>query len=880
MMKKRALITTIFILFIANMLFGKLVEITENSEKQLFDCTKSDRNSTELQFSLSGYEKEAIVKQGEEYQRISCANEGWFTDAGMPELPRITRMIALPNEGSVSVELINIEEEILSDIIIYPHQPENNIKGTFAKDVNYYTKDELFPQNIIQVGTPAIMRDYRVVNVTVNPFQYNPVKKELRIIKNAEIQITYSGEGGENIKVRERKTSSFFEPLYQSTIVNYEEIERTDDYQHGTYLFIYPNNSSLENELQELLDWKHQKGFIVVAASTAETGTSSSSIKNWIQNAYDTWDNPPEFICLVGDAGGSFSIPTGHYGSGESDYYYTLLEGGDILADAFIGRLSFNSIYEFQTIKNKILNYERTPYMDDTDWYSKALLVGDPSSSGPSCIIVNLYIKEMMQENSINHYFYTEVYSSPFVSQIRDAINSGVSFFNYRGYLGMSGWDNGDTAALYNGFMLPVVVTLTCGTGDFEGTYNCISEYFVKAGSPTTPKGAIASIGTATMDTHTAFNNFLGAFTFSGIFFDKIYNMGGALVRGKLGIYNSFPNNPYNWVTKFSNWNNLMGDPGMELWTDVPMELDVSYDNQVPIGSNYLEITVTTIFGFSIEGAWVTALKGNDEIFVTGYTDHLGKVYLPINAANTGTVNLTVTKHDYIPHLGNFDIVQADYFANILDYIIDDDNSGGSSGNDDGIINPGENIELKVRLKNYGTQDLQSVTGLFSSNNTFVTITDNTEDFGNIQSNSTAYCNDDFDFSVDSACLGGTEIRFNLLIEDGEGHQWNDIIYLTVEGPNLYAKNYSIIDGNNGILDPGETAEMEITIKNIGSVTAFDITGILGCSDENITIIDSIGSFGDILPNNIATNTGDTFEIDADSQVLPGTQVPIRLHLT
>ena len=58
--------------------------------------------------------------------------------------------------------------------------------------------------------------------------------------------------------------------------------------------------------------------------------------------------NPPlEFVTLVGDATGTVSLPCwfetlSGYG-GEGDHDYTLLEGGDILADVHLGRLSVTS---------------------------------------------------------------------------------------------------------------------------------------------------------------------------------------------------------------------------------------------------------------------------------------------------------------------------------------------------------------------------------------------------------------------------------------------------------------------------------------------------------------------------------------------------------
>ena len=863
------------------------IEISENSEKDLFECVSSNSNETQVKFSLPGYQMETITENGEKYQKITYWNEGEFTEVGKPNLPRFSRFIAIPDEGSVTVEVMGYEDEILSDIIIYPKQPfqseSNPEHPPFTIDTDFYQNGGTFPERIAELGTPAIMRDLRVVNLTVNPFQYNPQTRELRIIKNVELSVNYDGKAGENVKTLHRKRSRFFEPIYKSTIINYDFVSGTgkDDYQHGTYLFIYPDNDLVKTYLDTLTDWKHKKGFEVVTASTAVTGTSLSSIKDYIQEAYDTWDNPPEFICIVGDAGGSYNIPTGHYSGGEGDQYYVLLEGNDILADAFIGRLSFNSITEFQTILNKIMNYEKYPYMDQTSWYRNILLVGDPSSSGQSCIITKKSIKEMMKME--HAYVYTEVYSSPFVSQMVNALNNGVLFFNYRGWLGMSGFGNSNIYNLNNDFMLPVAVIPTCGTGDFEGTYDCETECFLKAGTPGIPKGGIAAIGTATLSTHTSLNNCLDGGVFYGIYIDKINNMGSALVRGKLNVYLSYPANPNSWVDKYAYWNNLMGDPGMEIWTEIPQQLNVMYSNFVPLGSNYIEVSVQDINEQPIESAWVTILKGNDEIFETGYTDENGIVILPIESDSIGgTVNLTVTKHNFIPHLGGFQIVQQDYFVNSLDYEIDDDNIGSSSGNGNGLINPGEDIELKVILKNYGTQTANSVVATLSNISVggWITITDDFEEYGDIASGSSAEPYDDFDFSVADNCLGTAEILFDLLIQDSNEHQWNDKVYLYVDAPNLYVSEYSIPDGNNGILDPGETAEMVVTLKNIGTTAATDIIGTLSCSNDKISIIDSIGTFGGILPNSQGNNNGDRFELSADAQIISGSQIPFKLLLT
>ena len=62
-------------------------------------------------------------------------------------------------------------------------------------------------------------------------------------------------------------------------------------------------------------------------------------------------------------------------------------------------------------------------------------------------------------------------------------------------------------------------------------------------------------------------------------------------------------------------------------------------------------------------------------------------------------------------------------------------------------------------MKNYGSQAANSVTATITTEDDFVTITDNTEDFGSIPSGNSAYCTDDFDISIAEDVLGGTEIK-------------------------------------------------------------------------------------------------------------------------
>ena len=866
-------------LFFIQILFG-------NEISKRFLSRDSNLKTSEISFQLDEINLNPVDKNGVIYTKIEYRNEGEFVEPGKPDLPRFTRMVAIENEGSVRFNYQIIEERKFENILIYPRQSLQNESELpsekFYIDNDFYEKDEIYPSKLVQVGKPAILRDYRVVNLTINPFRYNPLKRELTVVTEIKVELITEGKGGVNIKKYNRPISRFFEPLYKSNIINYEQIRKRDNYQNPKYLFIYSDENEVESEIQDLIEWKHRKGFEVVAASTDQTGSSINSIRNFIEDEYENSDNPPEFVCLVGDADVySYEVPTGHESTnsgdwGEGDHYYTLLEGNDILADVHIGRLSFNSINQLKTLISKIFKYEITPYTDNTNWFEKAILVGDPSTSGYSCVTTKKSIKEMMQLHAPNFSF-QEVYSGSFASHMSNGLNEGRSYFNYRGYYGTSGWDNYDIDNLNNGYMMPFAAILTCGTGGFEGSSDCNSERLAKVGTTTIPQGAIGAIGTATLSTHTCFNNCVDAGIFDGIFKDKIFNMGGALTRGKLSLYTSYPDNPNNAVSAFSYWNNLIGDPGLDLWSAVPKEFIVEYDD-ASIGQNYFTVTVKNDMNFPVQDAWVTILK-EDEIFETDFTNENGLVNLPLEYQGADDIKITVSKHNFVPYLNTFNVIQQNAFIGIKEYEFDDDNSGSSSGNDDGLVNPGETVELNIDFKNFGLATLDNVEATLSTNVEGINVLQNDMALGTVESGELVSSEEAFIFELGNQILGGTELNFQVIISADNGYEWIDYIETIVSGANLAYQSYLIHDDNNDILDPGETADLEVTLKNIGSINSEVITARLNCEYDYIEIQDSLALFNDIQPGDTDSNTSDYFTLYASSNIVKGSQIPFQLVL-
>jgi hypothetical protein len=105
--------------------------------------------------------------------------------------------------------------------------------------------------------------------------------------------------------------------------------------------------------------------------------------------------------------------------------------------------------------------------------------------------------------------------------------------------------------------------------------------------------------------------------------------------------------------------------------------------------------------------------------------------------------------------------------------IVDDDNLGQSSGNNNGIINCGERIELYVNLHNVGNTAASDVLAAISGSDLYVSLDYNTTSgYPDVPPGSEAANGDDFDFAVDADTPFGHLAQFELAISASNGGPW------------------------------------------------------------------------------------------------------------
>jgi PKD repeat protein len=633
------------------------------------DVIESTPSRTLLEIRVPGLQVEDVQEDGVVYQRLKLRGAGTTPEAGKPAVPVIGRLVAIPTWSGVNVRTIEMDEDVLTGYRVYPAQePVPDLatyEPAFTVDAEFYGQDAFYPETRASYAGPFVFRDYRVVQLLLHPISHNPATGELRVATRMVVELEHSGYDGRNVLEVEREPSRAFEPLYRSFIVNYDQVKRTSFPDQGSYLILTAD--AYYDDVLPLAEWKHKKGLEVVLTKLSDIGASpdTADIKDYIENAYNNWETPLEWILLVGDVGDlpcNYGMTHPYHGTPTpNDIYYARMNS-DIIADIYIGRISVNNSTECQAEVNKILNYERNPYMDETSWFTEATLICGTQSGRPWEWTVRTIKQILLSHGYTQVDTLMELHGTCTATNVTNSWNDGGTFITYRGHGDPDGWYNVSPAftnsyvqALSNGEKLQVGIAPTCNTGWYDwSSGDCFSEVVADQSTPSQPDAG-AGMFASTRVSYSFHNDTLAIGCYRAVFEENLYQYSAATDWGKLYMLTYYPLPDVVTEVEFTEMQ-IFGEPELNIWTDVPDAMSVSHPGTLPVGSSNFTVTVSS--GGPVYQAYICLWKDGD-LYETGYTNTSGQKTFSVSPNSEGTMYVTVTKHNFAPYEGTAEVTGA-----------------------------------------------------------------------------------------------------------------------------------------------------------------------------------------------------------------------------
>jgi len=863
------------------------------------------------------------------YTTVDFAGYPHIDRIGAPDVPVFPYQVVLPPTAEVtSFEVVEFDEQpVAGTYDLLPVQfavpwMKNPPPQPFVEPApEYYSQDAPFPAAPAQFVDAGNKSGYRLASFLVYPVRYNPVQKRLSVITRLVVRVNY--ETGKHHVARYTDMQIALHGQEVSRLVlNPEDVgrfappKRTRSYGSpflppGNYEHIILTTQTYVDSLIRLRDWRTRQGWrskIVVIESICATypgRDTAEKMRNFLKDADTTWGVIFCFIVRKDYPAHQYRTAYGHVTGYPVDYfpadmYYSDLDrtwdaDGDGLygepndsvdawADIHVGMITLDGFTELSKYLAKVFRYEFTP---DTGWFCKSLLGDDVTFSME-------FNDSIANATPTPPWFDLKMYQTggmitPTVQRWCDSLNSGypISVVIAHGNQDVYGMGGDVTSQhminLTNTNRLSMHTSVSCDVGAWDWVGNTNGDCIAENMAFHAPNGFVGVM----MNTRygwvrvAEFFNYSICYGLIGFRTPRRITQGEALSYGKdywhALVAVTTDTSKFRWEAYERT---LFGEPAVPIWMDRAFHVSVTKPAAINIGTNIpVPITVTTLTDAPVDSALVCLIKG-EETFARGFTDASGQVTLLVSPLTPGMMQLTVTGANNIPYLDSIVVMSAGRFVSYLRHTINDSPPGG---NGDGIINPGESFRIPTWVKNYGTQTANGVTGRLRTHTAGVTITDSVKSFGNIAGGDSAFNATGYAMTVATGLPNGYPIPCSLICKDNLDSTWVSYVTFRVGAPAIVFVDKVVKDSfssnPNGKLDPGETADLEVALRNSGLGNAYNVQVVLRSGDARLTVPDSTASYGTILHDSTKANTSDHFTITADRSIPMETPIPCTLDI-
>lgn len=895
----KSMVFMLSLVFISGQIFAQEFTYTDSWGTQGFQLTQQKANSVEVIYSINSFTLSKNQINGDMLDEIELPGNFLFNNEGAPNLPGQGRFIAIPQGATATVEIVSSRIETFHGIEMAPAPriPWETEVGPldYNKKEEIYTKDAFYPVQNVLLSEVTQIRGVDAVTLGITPFQYNPVTKDLIVYRDLKVKVSF--EGGNGHFGTDRLRSRWWDPIMSDIFLNYESLPKMDyskSYQNTDetgcdYLIVTPTNPEFLQWADSIKQFRRLQGIQADIMTVEDCGGNNvNTLESFFNDAYNSWDVVPSAILILGDYGtnSSTSITSPIWNNYcVSDNIWSDVSGNS-MPDIIFARMTAQNASQLEVMVTKFLDYERTP-PTDPDFYNHPIsalgfqterwfqicsetvagfwenymekepvrvnktYIGNPTSDPWSTATNTATVVNYFGPNGLGYIPATpgqvNCTWNGSAQDVVNAINAGSFMLQHRDHGFEQGWGepaftSTNISSLHNTDLI-FVWSINCLTGKYNYSSEVFAEKFHRYTYNGENSGCLA-INAASEVSYSFVNDTYVWGAYDNMWPDFMPTYGSALPeRGLLPAFASAAgkyflqasNWPYNTSNKEVTYNlfHHHGDAFTVVYSEVPQNLTVIHNPILYAGVTNFDVTVD-------EGAFI-ALTVNGEIIGTAEaTGGMVSITIPAQQPPDNMV-VTITKQNYYRYSSVVEVIPpAGPYVVYNAVEINDD-----AGNGNGIMETAESIMATLVVENVGVEEGQNVSVSIATADEYVTITDDSENYGNIAAGATASIADGFAWDVADNIPDMHQVLFELEATNGTD-VWSTFFSVQGHGPNLEVGTMTIDDAagnNNGRLDPGENATIIVETSNSGSYDAMEAIGTLSITSSYVTVINSTYDF-------------------------------------
>lgn len=821
---------------------------------------------------------------------------------GKPALPVITNLLEIPLCEGMQVNVVNSTYETynLSELginhPIMPAQPQHPKSEDgpfpFVIDETTYASNSFYGMTLAQCEKVGMLRNINLGNISIAPFEYNPVTGQLSVCTQLDVEISFVNANiPKTMEMKTKHGNGLFDGQHCGVINPMNTAGFRDEIDNAPIKYLIVAHSMFRNnqDLTDFINWKKRIGYLVEIAYTDDSnvGTTTTSIQNFIKSKYNnaTAENPaPTFVLLIGDVAQIPAFTGVSDNSHVTDLYYATWTTGDNIPDCYYGRFSAQNINHLTPQIEKTLMYEQYTMPDPSYLDDAVLVAGTDGNYGPTHANGQI---NYLSGNYVNTTYgfgtvHTHLYNcSSQAATIRNEIGAGVGYANYTAHCSSSGWadpvfENSHVSSMNNANKYGIMIGNCCLSGKFDDNA-CFGETLLR----TAKKGAVIYLGASnstywdqdyywSVGVRSSINanptydaSHLGAYdrmfhTHNEAHSQWYVTSAGINMAGNLAVQSSSSSSNY----KLYYWEiyHVFGDPSIKPYLSEPSVMNLSIPTGCVVGTSSLNIT-------AVPYAYV-ALTQNNNLVAVAFADANGSANLTLPADMIpGQYEIAISAQNYVQFFQTINFASPNNF-----YAVSDINLS----NNDVIRNDHVN-DWNLSVENVSTISGNNVWVKIEPNSNNIYFTVDSVYIGNMNGSQTINLNNAFTSRTSAGISNNELVSVHVTVHSNSGTFERNFNFNAI-APTLQVENVVINAGtaNVGAINPGESGTLTFTVKNAGQNNITNLTASLVSHHNDITVNNSNVNVSYITANGTAEVS---FNISVNAQASVGSLYPFLFSI-
>jgi hypothetical protein len=877
-----------------------------------------------------------------QYEFPSMGDARTIGRAGEPLLPVYSARILLPpGEELVSASVVASAPVEVTSHLPLPAERERPLsyEGPYPlaePKAEIYGSAALFPAEPYRVVTIQTYRGHRVAYIDLYPLRVRPAQRRAEFTPSMRLEVVTAPNAGalrasvatyrDDAETRAWLARHTENPALADAYAAARRAgvlgappppARTLCDPADTFPYVIVTSASLASAYEPLAADRTEKGLpgtVVTIESILATYAGVDNpqrLRNFVLDAYQNWETEYVLLgadtptvphracyCYVIDEGSpieSNDLP--------SDLYYEGLDGtwnddgddrwgevgeADLLPEVHTARYCADNASQVATFITKLQRYERAPIVNEVgtaaffgeylwegtygDWYMEEIRLGADTWG---------YSTAGVPAGWTTWTYYEETGSwsgTDFINRM----NAGTHMVHHLGHANstydVKVYTSDVPSFTANGLTHTYNVGYSqgCDAGAYDEG-DCIMEQWVKSST-----GFVAWVGNTRYGFGVHYTTNGSSQYYHRQFVDALWAEG----INELGAANDDSRaDNIGYIDYESNrWVHLeitaFGDPAMPIWAHTARTPLLTHAGTFVLGQESYPVTVRVGL-MPVVGARVCLWDELGTAYDTGVTDLAGLVTLHPNPTLPGTMHLIVSDADLLVTEQTFPIAPDGPFMVVESHSISD----AAGGDGDGACDAGETIDLTVQLRNVWGGQMTGVSATLACASESVTILDGVAQYGDFAAgqSKTGLGGDHFVFAIAGDCPDRAALPFTVTIRDDASHEWSGAFVETADAPLLTLVSLIVDDAaggdGDGLLDPGESADLSVTLRNGGHTGALQVAGTLHSGSGHLVVTQANATAGDIAAGGQATLVPD-FSVALDAGFDAPGVIACRLSLT